>query len=556
MTVSSKPSSRQDSENRAVETTLSLCVSLLEEIDSPRSLSVRILIRYGEWDQVAKGLPIVAEWYENPDDFYRDYQATKLLTKADFLPTSFDRKAVALERFESAESQCRETNRNWRAWYVDGSRVPPYPVDRIFSMTKRNIEHILGPFPRDELLDHCRWGPGATTSIRNPRTSVYEKYLEPVTGSGRCLTLFGPLLDQVPLWKSFQRGYPGVSDGNKVVFVPKDAKTERSIAAEPSFDSFIQLGIGRLMRSRLRRSGVDLDSQELNRDLARYGSLTGKVATIDLSMASDTAAKVVVEELFPADWLVAMKASRSTQWRMRGRVGEYHKFSSMGNGYTFEMETILFYAMAKAVADYMGLPWWEVNAYGDDITIGVEGVELLSLALSSAGFTVNASKSYSSGVFRESCGKDYFNGDNVRPYFVRSILLDVRDAMKFHNGLRRCRIPWRLTAAKALRLGASMGGLVCYGPASLGDTVFYSEVPKGRFQPASRRYPMFEGFIVHHWVFKPEKEPVKFLEPALLASLYSNKEAPTLGFSTLRKRGTWVTRTVIVPSWDDDGLGV
>jgi len=546
-------SSSQLAQREAMETTLSLCVSLLEELDCARSLSVRILLRYEQWDQVAVGLPIDALWFENAEDFSKAYQATKLLTKADFLPTSFDTKAVALERFESAESQCSEANVRWRSWYVNGAGSPPPAVDRIISMTKRNIQYILGRFPYEKLLDHCRWGPGATTSIRNPRTSVYEKYLEPLTGSGRCLTLFGPLVDQVPLWKSFQRGFPSVCDGNKVVFVPKDAKTLRSIAVEPSFDTFIQLGIGRLMRSCLLRHGVDLDSQQTNRDLARYGSLTGKVATVDLSMASDTAAKVVVEELFPADWLVAMSSARSAHWRMGGRSGVYAKFSSMGNGYTFEMETVLFYATAKAVADHLQLPWWEVNAYGDDITIGAEGVALLTNVLSSMGFTVNVSKSYSFGPFRESCGKDYFLGNNVRPYFVRALLRDVRDIMKFHNGISRCRGLSGRTAAKALRLVHPEDRI--FGPDRLGDTVFFSSKPRGWFQPASRKYPMFEGFIVRHWVFKPEREQVRFYEPAILASLYSNKEAPTQGFSTLRKRGAWVTRTVLIPSWDSDGLG-
>lgn len=551
----------------AIGTTLSLCVSLLEELDCARSLSVRILLRYGEWDQIAEGLPIEAEWFDDPVIFYRAYQATKLLTKADFLPTSYDRRKVALGRFESAEAQCFSTNRKWRSWYVDGTASPPYPADRIISMTKRNIQHILGRFPVEQLKEHCRWGPGATTSIRNPRTSVYEKYLEPVTGSGRCLTLFSSFVSETPLWAAFQRQFYCVSEGNKVVFVPKNAKTERSIAVEPSFDSYVQQGIGRLMRKRLLLNGVDLSTQKTNQDLARYGSLTGRVATIDLSMASDTVAKIVVEELFPADWLVAMNASRSTHWRLGGRIEPYSKFSSMGNGYTFEMETLIFYSTAKAVADYLGLPWWEVNAFGDDITIGTEGIELLTLVLSAMGFTINTSKSYSSGVFRESCGKDYFNGTNVRPYFVGSVLRDVRELIKFHNGLSFRPLPLRKTAAKALRLASPSERV--FGPASLGDTVFHSPFPRGQFRLASTKYPMFEGFMVRHWVFKPEKEQVSFYEPALLASftslgesvptrlgrLFPNQEpTPTLGFSTLRKRGTWTTRTVVIPGWDDDGF--
>ncbi len=541
------PSSGQLHHAAALETTLALCKSLLEELGTPRALSMYLLLEYKEWDQVAAGLPIEPLWYNDPESFFRDYQATKLLTKADFLPTSFDRRKVALVRFESAESQCSETNRRWRLWNVGKWALEP-DVDRVISTTKHLIHDILGRFPAADLLENCRWGPGATTSIRNPRTSVYDKYLEPLTGSGLCHTMFGPLVDQVTLWSTFQRGFKCVSDGNKVVLVPKDAKTERSIAAEPSLDSFIQLGIGQLMRRGLRRFGVDLSSQTLNQHLARYGSFTGKVATVDLSMASDTAAKVVIETLFPADWLLAMKCCRSTTWRRGGESGVYSKFSSMGNGYTFEMETILFLATALAVARELGLPTWEVTSYGDDITIGVEGVDLLSRSLAFLGFSFNGSKSFDSGPFRESCGKDYFLGTNVRPYFVRSLLRDVRDLMKFHNGILKGLVPLRRTAAKALRCAEPRDRL--FGPSELGDTVFYSSYPRGWFKLASEKWPMYEGYIIRHWVFKPEKMPVKFLEPALLASLYSNKESPTLGRHTLRKRGTWVTRTVLIPGWE------
>lgn len=533
----------------AFDTTLSLCIDLLKEIGTSRSLSIMLLIQYEEWDQIANGLPLRAEDYLTAEEFFLDYQATSLLMKADFLPTTFDKRKTALVRFESAEAQCQETNRRWRSIYVDGrGDLLPLNFDRLVSSTKRIIEYILGRFPYEKLLDNCRWGPGATTSIRNPRTSVYEKYLEPVTGSGPCLTLFASLLDESPLWKSFQRGFYGVECGNKVVFVPKNAKTLRSIAAEPTFNTFIQLGIGRLMRQRLTRHGIDLDSQELNRDLARYGSLTGKVATIDLSMASDTASSTVIEALFPADWLVAMTAARSTHWRMGGSLEPYHKFSSMGNGYTFEMETLLFYAAAKAVADELGVPWWEVNAYGDDLTVGVECVDLLTRFLGFLGFTVNESKSFGHGPFRESCGKDYFLGANVRPYFVRSVLRGVLDLMKFHNGVLRGLKPFELTAAKVLRLVSPEERV--FGPSSLGDTVFYSSYPRGNFKLASKKWPMYEGYIVRHWVFKPLKTPVQFLEPAVLASLYSNKESPTRGMSTLRQRGVWATTTVLVPDWN------
>lgn len=534
------------------ETTLSVACSALEELDTPRSLSMWLLIKYKEWDLVAQGLSISALDYLDSDSFARDYQATKLLTKADFLPTSFDKKKVALGRFESAEQQCLETNRRWRSMYYDGSGLPDPEVDRIISMTRRKIHSILGRFPANRLLSMCKWGPGATTSITNPRTSVYEKYREPLTGSGPCLTQFSALFEQVSLWSSIKKDFVGVCVNNKVVFVPKDAKTLRSIAIEPSFDTWIQLGIGGLLRSRLALHGVNLDSQETNRDLARYGSLTGKVATIDLSMASDTVAKLFVDTMLPADWLLAMKCSRSASWQRGGESGVYEKFSSMGNGYTFELETLLFYATAMSVGEYMSLPWWEITVFGDDITIGVEAVDLLTRTLTFCGFTVGLSKSFWEGPFRESCGEDYYLGDDVRPYFMRSLLRDVHDYMKCHNGFLRKRVKLPRTARKVLNFATKEDRL--FGPSTLGDTVFYSPYPRGWFIPASKKWPQYEGYIVRHYVFKPEKTKFQLLEAGLLASLHSNEESPSHGYSTLRQRGTWVTRTVIIPGWDDDYL--
>lgn len=557
------PSQGALSSKESLDTTLLLCLSYLEELNSPISLSIAIKIRYKEWDQLAQGFEVDPLHYDDPKVFFRDYQSVKLLMKADFLPTSFDRRKEALVRFERAESLCQETNSRWRSYQFNHTHgfKPDGDVSSVISDTKRQIELILGPFPAKDLFDSCRWGPGATSSIRNPRTSVYEKYLEPVTGSGPCLTLFDEIVRQNTLWHAFNSKPRCVSTGNKVVFVPKDAKTERSIAVEPSFDSYIQLGIGTLLKRRLRTFGVDLSSQKVNQDLARYGSLTGKVATIDLSMASDTVSKAVVDAMLPLSWRIPMASCRSTSWRRGGNVGVYHKFSSMGNGYTFELETLLFYSIAKAVCDYLKLPTWEVSVYGDDITIGTEGVDLLQRSLSFFGFSFNVSKSFSSGPFRESCGKDYFLGFDVRPYFVRSLLRDVRDVMKFHNGILKTFVPGSKTAAKALHLVRPFDRI--FGPKALGDTVFHSEAPRGSFLLASKKFPMFEGYLVRHWEFKAEKEQVKFLEPAVLASLYNVKgtgvrgmppqeaSSPTNGFATLRSRGTWVTRTVHIPHWGD-----
>jgi hypothetical protein len=65
---------------------------------------------------------------------------------------------------------------------------------------------------------------------------------------------------------------------------------------------------------------------------------------------------------------------------------------------------------------------------------------------------VNEEKSFSKGPFRESCGSDYFEGHNVRPYFVRkSDDLTKPELCHLINGLVEVSMPYGLlwTWAKA-----------------------------------------------------------------------------------------------------------
>jgi hypothetical protein len=205
---------------------------------------------------------------------------------------------------------------------------------------------------------------------------------------------------------------------------------------------FAQLGLGALIRSRLKRAGLDLDTQEPSRELAWIGSCYGTVATIDLSSASDTLAREVVRDLVPLPWLTALEWVRSKSGTYSAPDGtnhviRYEKFSSMGNGYTFELESMIFYALALSCCEVCRDDKSLVRVYGDDIAYPTKSVDLLEKVLAYCGFTVNAKKSFSSGLFRESCGADFFNGKNVRPHFQSECLSYVETLFRLANGLRR-----------------------------------------------------------------------------------------------------------------------
>jgi len=230
-----------------------------------------------------------------------------------------------------------------------------------------------------------------------------------------------------------------IQPGNTVVFVPKNALIERSIGVEPRMNVFAQLGLGTLLRGMLKkRAHLDLNTQSPNQDLAFDGSRFGHLATIDLSMASDTLAIGLVRDLLPQGWFTALDWVRSRHGMLPdGELITYQKFSSMGNGYTFELESMIFYALAQACCDTLGICNFYTRAYGDDIICPVEAVALLEEVLSYCGFRVNRQKSFSVGQFRESCGADFFDGTNVRPHFCKEVPTDVKTLYNLANGISR-----------------------------------------------------------------------------------------------------------------------
>ncbi len=402
--------------NRHVE----IAEQILSALDCPRALSVVILLRYKMWDEIAT-LKLDPLAFNDDLSFFKAHQSTKLLSKAKWLPTSFDKQAVAKAKFLEAEDSCRRTNEIFRAYRRSELKFQP-DIERVLTLARRKIGKVLG----DQLYawtEFCDFGPGADGSTDRGLTSAYNK----LSTSG-CVT-FGayPYLDVFTGLTSLCKHFVGNPEtrmlditfarGNSVTFVPKSAKTDRPIAVEPRWNMFFQKGMGRYLRSRLKLFGVNLDFQGLNQALAIYGSHTGKYATIDLASASDTVSKEVVQALLPEPWLTVLSAMRSPDYYLDGNWFGYAKWSSMGNGYTFELESLLFWALCSSVNE-------DIAVYGDDLIVPTESYETIVRVLELCGFTVNTEKSFSQGYFRESCGQDAFDGVSVTPIYWKDSLDD------------------------------------------------------------------------------------------------------------------------------------
>jgi len=359
-------------------------------------------------------------------------------------------REVAKKNFLFYEDRCKESNSRIRKLREDGSVDPS--LQAVLFTAQRKISGVLGDFDIDELLRLSRWGPGSTSSCKGPLVDAAQKFSSEPQVTGEFLARARLLMPLYPSWSALlaDTDYGAIVNpimplvkGNKIAFVPKTAKTHRVIAIEPHINVFFQNGLGRMIRKRMRlRARVDLNDQTLNQRLARLGSLDDSLATIDLEGASDTICRELVRDLLPEDWFSWLDSARSHVGSLDGEFIRYQKFSSMGNGATFDLESLIFWALSSAVVERLGYNSFWVNVFGDDIVIPSGAYDEVVRVLESVGFIVNKAKSFCKGPFRESCGLDWFSGFNVRPVYLKEIPLRPIDWIVIANQLRRLSHEW------------------------------------------------------------------------------------------------------------------
>lgn len=368
------------------------------------------------------------------------YLFSEMLSKYDDGKPSPDKERTTWERFREAEDLCRTTNRR-----LAGGRLfdPLFPEIRLGAEI---ASKILGPFDWDRCERFMGFGPGASTQLTRRHSAAAYKYSGiPESTIGNAI-LGTVCIKRNPVWEqtvlnceeSPDIGLVKVVPGNRIVTVPKNYKTDRTIAIEPRMNMFVQKGIGGLMRERLRLAGCSLNDQSLNQTLAGLGSRFDVLATVDLSMASDTVSREVVSQYIRADWLEALEQARCPFGILpSGEKIFYQKFSSMGNGYTFELESLLFYSLALAVVRTCGEEESSVSVYGDDIIMPSSCTERFLEVISFVGFKPNGKKTFFSGPFRESCGKHFFCGTEITPFYIRKPVATLDRLFLLHNNLWR-----------------------------------------------------------------------------------------------------------------------
>lgn len=238
---------------------------------------------------------------------------------------------------------------------------------------------------------------------------------------------------------------------SKLTTVPKSDTIDRCIAVEPNLNMFLQQAIRVDLERVLRRIGIDLSIQpDIQRKLAREGSVVDSLSTIDLSAASDSISLGLVRFLFPPDWAYWLELARSPEYFVSGdTIGKrLNVFATMGNATTFPVQTLIFWALAKSTC-LLSEARGPIGVFGDDIIIPKSAYHDLADVLSAAGFSMNMEKSFRSGSFKESCGEDYYLGDNVRSVYIQSLDSEA-DYYSAINRLGRWCARWGLPLPKTM----------------------------------------------------------------------------------------------------------
>lgn len=399
--------------------------------------------------------------------FQYDYLKEQVFSK--YVGTETDsadvRRKRAIDKWLATETRNEETNLRLLFNPLTSEIVEGLTWDRFLRTCRRFITDVIGETPQwtsdheelifpagfDNLYDWynqdertnpigdefpCGFSGGATTSRSRTFGHPGRKYLGKADITSSAIPFFELWLEDCERWSlSRSRDDIRVVEGNVLFTVPKNSEIDRCACKEPDLNMYLQRGYGSVIRRNLKRVGINLNDQSRNQRLAREGSRYNSLATLDLSSASDSISYELVNCLLPEIWFTNLDCVRSHVTVIDGEVHRNEMFSSMGNGFTFELESLLFYAIARTVAYHEGVKG-VISVYGDDIIVPKEIAHKLVSVMEFLGFQVNPDKSFIEGPFRESCGGHYYLGEDVTPFYVKAKPERLVDAIHLANQVR------------------------------------------------------------------------------------------------------------------------
>lgn len=400
--------------------------------------------------------------------FRDEYLMKEVLRKYPSFELGIDTKLAAKTSFLSQERKNALTNERLNSCYAEDPRVGP-----ILLGAARKVQETLGVFGWREFFEGVRFGPGSTSTLTRETSRVYDKIFHSCPSvTPAALFLAEAVVSEQPQLAfalaraqegSVERGTEGalfvsvdlkfsITSFSRWICVPKNATTGRGITKEPDWSIYLQLSLGRMIRRRLYQRGIDLNDQSINQRLALEASITGTNATVDFENASNSLVCALVwqlvgnpahGELYDAIWFKVLEALRTPNTLVDGVMHDLELFSAMGNGFTFELESLIFWALAQACCDHLGISSEGVSVYGDDVILPVAAVDLYRTVCEWCGFAFNSKKTFHDlphdgvPVFRESCGEHYLGGVDVAPFYVDGRLDTPDEIILLANNITR-----------------------------------------------------------------------------------------------------------------------
>lgn len=362
-------------------------------------------------------------------------QLTLMFAKI-LIECSDERKRDALESYVRIDQEVGDIAGGIPGDLIDLSRMAKLLFHKVFNQMDDKV--LIGDIM-------CAHGPGNVSDglVGNHKYDLrtYHDRLNqwfPFGDHGQPSPAFDYVRDRVNFLD------PGSEPPVKVVLVPKTQKTPRVIAEESTCMMYVQQGISKeltkmMEANRLLRPLIGFTDQVPNQILAREGSLNGELATLDLSEASDRVSyehvRVMLQD-YPFLWGGVDAARTQKAHVLDEGLGldleiSLNKFASMGSALCFPVEAMVFLSIVfLGIQDGLQKPltrntvkefWGKVRVYGDDLIVPVDFVPQVIRRLESFGLKVNKDKSFWNGKFRESCGKDYFDGHDVSVTRVRRV---------------------------------------------------------------------------------------------------------------------------------------
>jgi len=363
--------------------------------------------------------------YEAEGDTYKFkvlYQMASLFKRYRFETDLYSDQELtekAVQSFLSTQDRLRDLN------LTDVDALSSLVLER----ARIYIANTLGKYSDNEHRSLCRFGKKASIGVPARLACLAQRWELPISGSCEQISWFDSEMSQAECVQDYWRRQID-RDPNRSIYqetssltltlVPKTFKSLRAIMPNTTIGSYMSFGLGEMIRKRLRRRGYDIsDLQKRHQVLARKASMSNKLVTADLSSASDSISVALVERLFPASWRDILSRSRIGFVTLpTGQTVESLTFGTMGIGYTFPLQTLVFLSLLKAIEATLFGRWnrCTISVYGDDMIYPSSMHSVVASVFKELGFILNADKTFNDGPFRESCGGDYHRGVDVRPF--------------------------------------------------------------------------------------------------------------------------------------------